>query len=178
MIDIICTELLQVIIRTQNTTGSAAANCTYLSCWNLKKRKKRLSSFLARNKISYATFWSRSNQRQILIWKGKKKKKMKPWMQEVKQWMCSYILCKRAVAVSGQSLKSNWPFCAARLKKKKKKNPKQKSQDAWEWWILSVTKTYHGVRDNFPLLEWQQISALNRRGEEKKKKKPCPCSAM
>lgn len=54
-------------------------------------------------------------------------------MQEVKQWMYSYILCKCAAAVSGQSLKSNWLFCAARLKKKKKKiqsrNPKMPEND-------------------------------------------------
>lgn len=105
--------------------------------------------------------------------------------REVEQWIYSYILSQYTV-VSGQELEIKLLFLR-RMAQKNKKKPKQKSQDAQEWWILSVTKTYRGVRDNFPLLEWRQISAPGRkqwrereqereheREHEEKKKKTLP----
>lgn len=51
-------------------------------------------------------------------------------MQEVKQWMYSYILCKCAAAVIWAELEIKLAFLCCTAQKKKKKNPKQKSQDA------------------------------------------------
>lgn len=107
--------------------------------------------------------------------------------QEVEQWIYSYIL-SQYTTVSGQKLEIKLLFLrrmAQKKKKKEKKNPKQKSQDAREWWILSVTKTYRGVRDNFPLLEWRQISVSSReqwrervRERERGKKSVVQCKGL